>query len=40
MSDADRRLIEEALGLPVVATYQAVESLRIGFQCEARQGTI
>jgi phenylacetate-CoA ligase len=38
MSDADRRLVEESMGLPVVGTYQAVEALRIGFQCEARRG--
>jgi phenylacetate-CoA ligase len=38
MSMADRRLIEDSMGLPVVSTYQAVEALRIGFQCEARQG--
>jgi phenylacetate-CoA ligase len=35
---ADRRIIEEHLGIPVVSTYQAIEALRIGFQCEARQG--
>jgi phenylacetate-CoA ligase len=38
MSQADRWLIEETLGLPVISTYQAVEALRIGFQCEARKG--
>lgn len=38
MSEADRRLIEDTMGLPVVSTYQAVEALRIGFQCEARKG--
>jgi phenylacetate-CoA ligase len=38
MPKADRRIIEEHLGIPVVSTYQAVEALRIGFQCEARQG--
>jgi phenylacetate-CoA ligase len=38
MSDADRRLIEESLGVPVLANYQAVEALRIGFRCEARRG--
>jgi phenylacetate-CoA ligase len=38
MSEADRRLIEDTMGLPVLSTYQAVEALRIGFQCEARQG--
>jgi phenylacetate-CoA ligase len=38
MSDADRSLIEHDLGLPVVSTYQADEALRIGFQCERREG--
>jgi len=38
MADADRTLIEEQLGIPVFSFYQAVESLRIAFQCEARQG--
>jgi phenylacetate-CoA ligase len=38
MSEADQRLIEDTMGLPVVSTYQAVEALRIGFQCEARKG--
>ena len=38
MSEADRRLIENTMGLPVLSTYQAVEALRIGFQCEARKG--
>ncbi|MBK9169203.1 MAG: phenylacetate--CoA ligase family protein [Bryobacterales bacterium] len=38
MPAGDRRLIEEDLGIPVVSTYQAVEALRIGFQCEVRGG--
>jgi len=38
MPKGDRRVIEEELGIPVVSTYQAVEALRIGFQCEVRQG--
>jgi phenylacetate-CoA ligase len=38
MVDADRTLIEEQLGVPVFSFYQAVESLRIAFQCEVRQG--
>ena len=38
MADADRTLIEEQVGIPVFSFYQAVESLRIAFQCEARQG--
>jgi len=38
MSPADRRLIETELGVPVLSTYQAVEALRIGFECEQRAG--
>jgi phenylacetate-CoA ligase len=38
MPKADRRVIEQELGIPVLSTYQAVEALRIGFQCEARTG--
>ena len=38
MPKGDRQVIEEELGIPVVSTYQAVEALRIGFQCEVRQG--
>jgi len=38
MADADRELIERELGVPVVSTYQADEALRIGFQCDLRQG--
>ncbi len=38
MPKADRRVIEQELGIPVVSTYQAIEALRIGFQCEARRG--
>jgi phenylacetate-CoA ligase len=38
MPDADRRFIERELGVPVVSVYQAVEALRIGFQCERREG--
>lgn len=38
MSDADRNLIEEEAGIPVMSTYQADEALRIGFQCEKREG--
>ena len=34
----DRAVIERELGIPVLSTYQAVEALRIGFQCEARRG--
>jgi len=38
MPDADRRFIERELGVPVMSVYQAVEALRIGFQCERREG--
>lgn len=38
MSAANRKVIEQEMGIPVVSTYQAVEALRIGFQCEERQG--
>ncbi len=38
MPDADRRLIEQELGIPVVSTYQCAEALRIGFFCEERRG--
>ncbi|MBZ5609591.1 MAG: hypothetical protein LAP38_15120 [Acidobacteriia bacterium] len=38
MADADRRLIEQEFGIPVSSTYQSVEALRIGFQCERLRG--
>jgi len=38
MPDPDRRLIEDEFGVPVVSTYQAIEALRLAFQCEHRQG--
>ena len=38
MPDADRSVIEDRLGIPVLSSYQAVEALRLGFQCEQRQG--
>ena len=38
MPEADRRLLEEQFGVPVFSTYQAIESLRIGYQCERRHG--
>ena len=38
LPDADRHLIENDFGVPVVSTYQAAEALRIGFQCERRKG--
>ncbi len=37
MPDADRALIEQDFGVPIVSTYQAAEALRIGFQCEQRK---
>ena len=38
MAESDRRLIEREFGVPVSSTYQSVEALRIGFQCEQRHG--
>jgi phenylacetate-CoA ligase len=38
MPDADRRLIETEFGVPVLSGYQAVEALRMSFQCERREG--
>jgi phenylacetate-CoA ligase len=38
MSKADRWSIENRLDIPVWSSYQAVEALRIGFQCERRDG--
>jgi phenylacetate-CoA ligase len=38
MADADRRLIEDQLGVAVFSFYQAAEALRIAFQCEERKG--
>ena len=38
MPEADRRLIEDEFGVPVISTYQAAEALRIGFECERRMG--
>ena len=35
LPDADRALIEEDLGIPVLGRYQAVEALKIAFQCGA-----
>ncbi|MBC7790051.1 MAG: phenylacetate--CoA ligase family protein [Anaerolineae bacterium] len=37
MSEADRALIENDFGVPIVSTYQAAEALRLGFQCEERK---
>ncbi len=33
LAPADRVLIEEGFGVPVLGTYQAVEALKIGFEC-------
>ena len=38
MPPAERQLIEKHFEIPVLSTYQAVEALRIGFQCEERRG--
>ncbi len=36
MSPADAELIERTLGIPLVASYQACEALRVAYQCEER----
>ena len=38
MSPGGRRLIEETFGIPVISKYSAMESLKVGFVCEARSG--
>ncbi len=38
MPAADRLLIEQEFGVPVISTYQSTEVLRIGFSCEHRKG--
>jgi phenylacetate-CoA ligase len=38
MEEKDRRLIEDIYKVPVVSSYQAVEALRIAYQCEQRSG--
>jgi phenylacetate-CoA ligase len=38
MTEPNKRLIEGEFRSPVLSTYQAVESLRIAFQCEERKG--
>jgi phenylacetate-CoA ligase len=38
MSEEGRRLIEESFGIPVLSSYAAVETFRIGFFCERRTG--
>jgi phenylacetate-CoA ligase len=35
---AGRRIMEQTFGCPVYSTYQAVETGKIGFQCERREG--
>ena len=38
MADTERAFVEERFGLPVYGTYQAIEALKIGFECEKRDG--
>ncbi len=38
MSDSVRRLIEQEFHIPVLSTYQAIEALRIAFECEQHLG--
>lgn len=38
LPDAARRLIEERFGIPVFATYQAIEAFKIGFTCGQGRG--
>jgi phenylacetate-CoA ligase len=38
LSQRGRELMERKFGCPVYTTYQAVETSRIGFQCEHRRG--
>lgn len=38
LPDTARRLIEDDLGIPVHSRYNAGESLKIGYTCEARSG--
>ena len=38
LSRSGRTLIEEHFGCPVYTTYQTVETHKIGFQCERREG--
>ncbi len=38
LTDPDRLLIEREFGVPVLSSYQAVEALRLAFQCERREG--
>lgn len=38
LGERTRRLIQEEYGIPVFGTYTAVESLKIGYECEAHAG--
>lgn len=38
MAEEHLRTLEEDLGVPVIANYEAAEALRLAFQCEYRQG--
>jgi len=38
MPDADRVLLQEQIGIPVLSNYSAAEVLRLGFQCERAAG--
>jgi len=38
ISPATRRLITEEYGIPVFAAYQAIEALKIGFECDRHRG--
>jgi len=38
LSDSIREIIEQKFGIPVFGTYQAVEALKIGFECEQHLG--
>jgi len=38
MPETDRRFIEEELGIPVRGSYTATEALRLGWECERRNG--
>lgn len=38
VSETIRRLIQEEFGIPILSTYQATETLKIGFECLEHQG--
>lgn len=38
MPEADRRFIEDEIGIPALGTYTATEALRLAWQCERRSG--